>query len=91
MGALTPEALGGYEYVAKISDEHIKRTATYLLKSKHDSLSSFLLFVQFVVIPSGFRVESFRVYKLGEFIGKDIQGSCIQAGVPFEYASSSTP
>lgn len=41
MGPLTPEALGGYKLVAKISDEHTEGTETYLLKSKRDALSPF--------------------------------------------------
>ena len=41
MGPLIPEALGGYEYITKISDEYTKWTETYLLNSKHDALSSF--------------------------------------------------
>ena len=46
MGPLTPEALGGYKYITKISDEHIKWTETSLLKFKHDTLTSFQEFVQ---------------------------------------------
>ena len=50
MGPLTPEALGGYKYVAKISDEYTKWTETYLLKPKHDALSSCQVFVRYMVI-----------------------------------------
>ena len=57
MGPLTLEALGGYNYVTKISDEHTRRTETYLLKSKHDDLGSFQTSVQPVVISNGFRVD----------------------------------
>ena len=56
MEHLTPEALGGYEYITNISEEYTKWTESYLLKPKHDALSSFQVFVQSVVIPSGFRV-----------------------------------
>ena len=41
MGPITPEALGGYKYVSKISDEYTKWTEIYLLKSKHDALIAF--------------------------------------------------
>ena len=41
MGPITPEALGGYKHITEISDEYTKWTETYLLKSKHDTLSSF--------------------------------------------------
>ena len=57
MGPSTPDALGSYKYITTISDEYTKWTEPYLLKSKHDALSSFQAFVQSVVIPSGFRVE----------------------------------
>ena len=50
MGPLTPEALGGYKYITKISDEHTKWTETCLLKSKHEALTSFQVFVPSVVI-----------------------------------------
>ena len=91
MGPLTPEALGGYKYITKISDEYTKWTEPYLLKSKHDDLSSFQVFVQTVVIPSGFRVERLRVDKGGEFISKEFQDYCLQTGVSLEYASTNTP
>ena len=61
MGPLTPEALGGYKNITNISDEYTKWTEPYSLKSKHDALSSFKVSVQFVAIPSGFRVEQLRV------------------------------
>ncbi|CAN0542042.1 unnamed protein product, partial [Laminaria digitata] len=91
MGPLTPEALGGYMYITKISEEYTKWTETYLLKSKHDALSSFQVFVQSVVGPSGFRVEPLRVDKGGEFISKEFQDYCLQTGVSLEYASTNTP
>ena len=91
MGPLTPEALGGYKYITKISDEYTKWTEPYLLKSKHDDLSSFQVFVQTVVIPSGFRVERLRVDKGGELISKEFQDYCLQTGVSIEYASTNTP
>ena len=91
MGPLTPEALGGYKYSTKISDEYPKWTERYLLKSKHDALSSFQVFVQSVVIPSGFGVERSRVGKGGEFISKEFRDYRLQTGVSLEYASTNTP
>ncbi|CAM9556757.1 unnamed protein product, partial [Laminaria digitata] len=63
----------------------------YLLQSKHDALSSFQVFLQSMVIPSGFRVERLRVDNGGEFISKEFQGYCLQVGVSLEYASTNTP
>ena len=57
MGQFTPETLGGYKYVPKISDEHTRWTEIYLLKSKDGALHAFQSFVQSMVIPSGVRVE----------------------------------
>ena len=91
MGPLTPEALGGYKYITNISDEYTKRVEPYFLKSKHDDLSSIQIFVQSVVIPSGFRVERLRVDKGGELISKEFQDYCLQTGVSIEYASTNTP
>ena len=90
MGPLTSEALGGYKQITKISNAHTKWTETYLLKSKHDALTSFQVFVQSVAIPSGFRVERLRVDKGGEFVRKEFQGCCPQTGVSLEYASTNT-
>ena len=56
----TPEALGGYKYVFKISDEHTRWTEMYLLKSKDGALHAFQSFVHSMVIPSGVRVERLR-------------------------------
>ena len=60
MGQFTPEALRGYKYVSKISDEHTRWTEIYLLKSKDGALHAFQSFVQSMVIPSGVRVERLR-------------------------------
>ena len=90
-GTLTPEALGGYKYITKISDEYTMWTEPYLLKSKHDALSSFQVFVQSVVIPSDFRVERVRMEKEGEFISKEFQDYSLQTGVSVEYAITNTP
>ena len=91
MEPLASEALGSYKHIINISDDHTKWTESYLLKSKHDALSSFQVFTQPVVIPSGFRVEYLGVNKGGEFISKEFQGYCLQTGVSLEYASTSTP
>ena len=63
MGQFTPEALGGYKYVSKISDEHIRWTEIDLVKSKDGALHAFQSFVQSMVIPSGVRVERLRAGK----------------------------
>ena len=63
MGQFTPEALGGYEYVSKISDEHTKWTEIYFLESKDGALHAFQSFVQSMVIPCGVRVEKLRADK----------------------------
>ena len=63
MGQFTPEALGGYKYVSKISDEHTRWTEIYLLKSKDGALHAFQSFVQSMVIPSGVRIERLRTDK----------------------------
>ena len=63
MGQYTPEALVGYKYVSKISDEHTRWTEIYLLKSKNGALHPFQSFVQSMVIPSGVCVERLRADK----------------------------
>ena len=64
IGQFTPEALGGYKFVSKISDEHTRCwTEIYLLKSKDGALHAFQSFVQSMVIPSGVRVEQLRADK----------------------------
>ena len=91
MGPFTPEALGAYKYVSKISDEHTRWTEIYLLKSKEGALHAFQSFVQSMVIPSGVCVERLRADKGGEFIVNDFKGYCTQTGVLLEYASTNTP
>ena len=63
MEQFTPEALGGYKCVSKISDEHTRWTEIYLLKSKDGALHAFQSFLQSMVIPSGVRVERLRADK----------------------------
>ena len=86
-----PEALGGYKYVSKISDEHTRWTEIYLFKSKDGALHTFQSFVQSTVILSGVRVEWLRADKGGEFIGNDFKDYFTQTGVLLEYASTNTP
>lgn len=66
MRLTTLEVLGGYKYVKTISDELMKWTETFLLKSKHDDFSPFQSLLQSMVIPRGFRVEHLRVDICGE-------------------------
>ena len=63
MGQFTPEALGGYKYVSKVSDEHTRWTEIYLFKSKDGALHAFQSFVQSMGIPSGVCVERLRADK----------------------------
>ena len=91
MGFLTPEAFGGHKYITKISDEYTKWTAPYLLKSNLDALSSFQVFVEYVVTPSDFCVRRLRVDKGSEFISTEFQDYSIHTGVSLEYASTNTP
>ena len=76
MSHFTPEALGSYQYVFKISDEHTRLTEIYLLKSKDGALHAFQSFVQSMVIPSGVYVERLKGNKGGEFIGNDAKNYC---------------
>ena len=41
MGPILPEALGGFKYVCKISDEYTRWTDIYLLKTKDGTLHPF--------------------------------------------------
>ena len=91
MGPLTPEALGGYKYSTKISDEHTKWAETYLLKSKHEALASFQVFAQYGAIPSGFRVERLRVDKGREFVGKEVHGYYVCSAGRFGATGCRTP
>ena len=91
MGQFTPEALGGYKYVFKISDEHTRWTEIYILKSKDGALHAFQSSVQSMGIPSGVCVERLRADRGGEFIGHDFKDYCTQTGVLLECASTNTP
>ena len=91
MGQFTPEALGGYKYVSKISDEHTRGTEIHFLKSKDGAFHAFQSFVQSIVIPSGVCVERLRADKGGEFIGNNFEDYCTRMGVLLEYASTNTP
>ena len=62
-GQFTPEALEGYRYVSKISDEHTRWTEIYLHKSEDGAPHAFQSFAQSMVIPSGVRVERLRADK----------------------------
>ena len=91
MGPMTPEALGGYKYVSKNSDEHTKWMEMYLLMSKDDALSSFQSFVQSMVIPRDSRVERLRADKAGEFISNEQKDYCLQTELSLAYASINVP
>ncbi|CAM9377991.1 unnamed protein product, partial [Sphacelaria rigidula] len=60
MGPIMPEALGGFKYVCKISNEYTRWTEIYLQKIKDGTLHAFQSYVQSMVIPGGVRVERLR-------------------------------
>ena len=91
MGPMLPEALGGFKYVCKISDEYTRWTEIYLLKTKDGTLHAFQSYVQSTVIPGGVRVERVRADKGGEFIGNEFKSYCRQTGILLELASTNTP
>ena len=64
MGPILPEALGGFKYVCKISDEYTRWTETFLLKAKDGTLHAVQSYVQSMVIPGGIRVERVRADKV---------------------------
>ena len=64
-GTSNPRDPRGLQVPHKFSDERTKETKPYLLKSKHDALSSFQVLVRSVVIQLSFRVERLRVDKEG--------------------------
>ncbi|CAM9982684.1 unnamed protein product [Sphacelaria rigidula] len=91
MGLTMPEALGGFKYACKISDEYSRWTEIYLQKTKDGTLHAIQSYVQSTVIPSGVRVEGRRAGKDGESIGNEFKSYCRQTGILLEFASTNTP
>ncbi|CAM9739715.1 unnamed protein product [Sphacelaria rigidula] len=90
-GPIMPEALGGFKYVCKISDECTRWTEVYLQKPKDGTLNAFQFYVQSMAIPGGVRVERLRADKGGEFIGNEFKSYGRQTYILLEFASTNTP
>lgn len=90
-GPIKPEALGGYKLVSRNSDQHTKRTETYMPKSKGASLRLFRSFEQYVLINFGVHIERLRDDKVGEDINKEFKYYYLGTGVSLEYAGTNTP
>ncbi|CAN0101383.1 unnamed protein product, partial [Sphacelaria rigidula] len=80
MGSIMPEALGGFKYVCKISDENTRWTEIYLEKTNNGTLHTFQSYIQSMIILGGVRVERLRSDKGGEFIGNEFTSYCRQTG-----------
>ena len=91
MGPKTPEAMGGFKYISKLTDYLTRSKFVYLTKSKSDALKTFQTFIQTEVIPRGARVKRLRADKGGEYIGKDFFTYCTSSGVRIEFAATNTP
>ena len=91
MGPFPPEAIGGYKYVSKITDEYTEWTAVYLLTNKNQALQSLRLFVGSTVIPFGGHIVRWRADKGGEYTGWEFRQYCLETGIIQEFAATNTP
>ena len=84
IGPITPAALGGYNYVSKITDQYTKYRTVYLAKSKSDALSTIQTFVRSLVIPINWTASSASSYRQGW----RIHGASVRGVLPQQLYSS---
>lgn len=70
MGPIEPTALGGFNYVMKVSDQHPRWNVILLLKT-FKAMPLATVFVQGVVIPVALRVQRIRVDGETEFTAQE--------------------
>ena len=84
MGPFTPLAKGGYRYVSNITDDYSRMNEVYLLRKKSEAAESLHQYNMTVAVSIRLRIEIVRCDKSGEYIGKEFETLCVNAGISVE-------
>ena len=90
MRPFTPPAKGGYRYVSKFTDDYSRMKEVYLLRNKPEAAESLHQYNMTVAVPLGFRIEIVGCDKGGEYIGKEFETLCVNAGINVKYTATNT-
>ncbi|CAB1105631.1 unnamed protein product [Ectocarpus sp. CCAP 1310/34] len=91
MGPFSPPALGGFLYIKKFVDQHIKWNEVFLMKEKSATVDALQLFNQSVLTPHELRLECVRADKGGEYTSWAFCKYCRDVGIKLLFASTNTP
>lgn len=81
MGRITPQALGGYNFVTKLVDQHTKRKEIFLTENKTKTVDSLELFNTGLVIPSNLRSVRLKADQDTEFTSSALRQYCRYTGL----------
>ena len=76
IGPISPPAIGGYSYMFKFTDVRTRLTAVYFIAHKNETLSSFVIFTQDVVIPLGLRARRLHKDDAKEYVYSYFRDYC---------------
>ena len=91
MGPISPEALGGYNYVTKFVDQHTKVEGHLSHQREKQSVDSLEVFNKDLVIPTGVRLDRLKADKATEFASSAFKQYCRDTSIKLEFASPNTP
>ena len=85
MGPISPQALGGYNYVTKFVDQHTKWKELFFIKVKAQTVDYLELF-KGLVIPTGVRLDRLKADKRTEFKSSAFKQYCRDTAIKPEFA-----
>ena len=90
MSPISPQALGGYNNVIKIVDQHTKWKEIFLIKEKTQTVDYLELFKRGLVIPTGVRLDRLKADKATEFTSSAFKQYCRDTATKLAFASPNT-
>ena len=91
MGPISPQALGGYNFVTKFVDQHTKWKDIVLIKEKKQTVDSLELFNKGLVIPTDVRFDRLKADNGTEFTNSALKPCCCDTDMKLQFASPNTP
>ena len=90
MGPISPQALGGYNFVTKFVDQHTKWKDIFLVKEKTQTVDSLELFNKGLVIPTDVRFDRLKADNGTEFTSPAFKQYRRDTDMKLQFASPNT-
>ena len=82
--------MGGFKCVSRITSELTKYKQIYLIQTKVEAVDTIQLYVQSVVAPLRFRIQSLRADRGTEHTGEALRKYCRHTAITLNYVAVNT-